>query len=96
MMVVFFLAAVSLLREDDNSCLWIPTFLVPAFLSTIVAVKPQLSGKITYFYTKCTLSQDFLPPVILSMGYFQLIVMGRSSFLEEKFVEYLRMKRTVS
>jgi hypothetical protein len=43
-MVLFFLTAVSLLREDDNSCLWIPTFLVPAFLSTIVAVKPQLSG----------------------------------------------------
>ena len=43
-MVVFFLTAVVKLQSDDNSCLWTPTFLVPAFLSTIVAVKPQLSG----------------------------------------------------
>ena len=44
-MVVFFLTAVVKLQSDDNSCLWTPTFLVPAFLSTIVAVKPQLSGE---------------------------------------------------
>lgn len=44
-MVMFFLAATVKLQEDDNACLWIPTFLVPAFLSSIVAVKPQLSGK---------------------------------------------------
>merc|ERR1712130_910855 len=37
-MVMFFLAATVKLQEDDNACLWIPTFLVPAFLSTIVAV----------------------------------------------------------
>ena len=43
-MVVFFLTAVVKLQSDDNACLWVPTFLVPAFLSTIVAVKPQLSG----------------------------------------------------
>ena len=36
--VMFFLAATVKLQEDDNACLWIPTFLVPAFLSTIVAV----------------------------------------------------------
>merc|ERR1712130_87118 len=42
-MVMFFLAATVKLQEDDNACLWIPTFLVPAFLSTIVAVRPQLS-----------------------------------------------------
>ena len=35
---MFFLAATVKLQEDDNACLWIPTFLVPAFLSTIVAV----------------------------------------------------------
>ena len=44
-MVVFFLTAVVKLQSDDNSCLWTPTFLVPAILSTIVAVKPQLSGE---------------------------------------------------
>ena len=43
-MVIFFLTAVVKLQSDDNACLWVPTFLVPAFLSTIVAVKPQLSG----------------------------------------------------
>ena len=43
-MVIFFLTAVVKLQSDDNSCLWTPTFLVPAILSTIVAVKPQLSG----------------------------------------------------
>ena len=43
-MVVFFLAATVKLQGDDNACLWVPTFLVPAFLSTIVAVRPQLSG----------------------------------------------------
>ena len=43
-MVIFFLSAVVKLRTDDNACLWIPTFLVPAFLSSIVAVRPQLSG----------------------------------------------------
>lgn len=42
-MVVFFLGATVKLQDDDNACLWIPTFLVPAFLSSIVAVKPQLS-----------------------------------------------------
>ena len=44
-MVVFFLAATVKLQSDDNACLWVPTFLVPAFLSTIVAVRPQLSGQ---------------------------------------------------
>ena len=43
-MVIFFLSATVKLQSDDNACLWIPTFLVPAFLSTVVAVKPQLSG----------------------------------------------------
>ncbi|XP_023342064.1 transmembrane protein 220 [Eurytemora carolleeae] len=43
-MVIFFLIAISLLKDDDNACLWVPTFLVPAFLSTIVAIKPQLSA----------------------------------------------------
>ena len=43
-MVVFFLTAVVKLQADDNACLWVPTYLVPAFLSTILAVKPQLSG----------------------------------------------------
>ena len=43
-MVIFFLSVVVKLRTDDNACLWIPTFLVPAFLSSIVAVRPQLSG----------------------------------------------------
>ena len=39
-MVVFFLIAAIFLREDDNSCVWIPTFSIPAFLSAIVVVKP--------------------------------------------------------
>ena len=43
-MVIFFLMVTVRLQSDDNACLWIPTFLVPAFLSTIVAVRPQLSG----------------------------------------------------
>ena len=43
-MVIFFLSAVVKLPTYDNACLWIPTFLVPAFLSSIVAVRPQLSG----------------------------------------------------
>ena len=43
-MVIFFLSATAKLQSDDNACLWIPTFLVPAFLSAVVAVKPQLSG----------------------------------------------------
>ena len=43
-MVIFFLSATAKLHSDDNACLWIPTFLVPAFLSAVVAVKPQLSG----------------------------------------------------
>ena len=43
-MVVVFLTATVKLQADDNACLWIPTFLVPAFLSTIVAIRPQLSG----------------------------------------------------
>ena len=44
-MVVFFLTATVKLQSDDNACLWIPAFLVPAFLSTVVAMKPQLSGR---------------------------------------------------
>ena len=44
-MVIFFLAATVKLQSDDNACLWIPAFLVPAFLSTVVAMKPQLSGR---------------------------------------------------
>ena len=43
-MVIFFLTVTVRLQSDDNACLWIPTFLVPAFLSTIVAIRPQLSG----------------------------------------------------
>lgn len=42
-MVMFFLAATIKLQEDDNACLWIPLFLVPAFLSSVVAVRPALS-----------------------------------------------------
>lgn len=42
-MVVFFMVAAIFLKEDDNSCLWIPLFLIPAFLSLIVVIKPQLS-----------------------------------------------------
>lgn len=45
-MVAFFLAATLKLQEDDNACLWIPTFLVPALLSSVVAVRPQLSDQI--------------------------------------------------
>ena len=58
-MVIFFLSAVVKLRTDDNACLWIPTFLVPAFLSTIVAVKPQLSGIIYHILEYNTL---YYPP----------------------------------
>ena len=44
-MVIFFLTATVKLQSDDNACLWIPAFLVPAFLSSVVAMKPQLSGR---------------------------------------------------
>ena len=54
-MVVFFLTAVVKLQSDDNSCLWTPTFLVPAILSTIVAVKPQLSGETRLAVNVCIL-----------------------------------------
>ena len=57
-MVIFFLTAVVKLQSDDNACLWVPTFLVPAFLSTIVAVKPQLSGCKTGSPPKCKLKCD--------------------------------------
>ena len=43
-MVVFFTAAAGQMKEDDNSCHFIPTYLVPAFLSLTVAIRPQLSG----------------------------------------------------
>jgi hypothetical protein len=43
-MVLFFLAAAAKLQEDDNACLWLPTFLVPALLSAAVALRPGLSG----------------------------------------------------
>ena len=42
-MVMFFLAATIKLQEDDNACLWMPLFLVPAFLSSVVALRPALS-----------------------------------------------------
>lgn len=40
-------------QEDDNACLWIPTFLVPALLSSVVAFRPQLSGWQLESYDKC-------------------------------------------
>ena len=43
-MVVFFIVAAIFMKEDDNSCLWMPLFMIPAFLSLIVVLKPQLSG----------------------------------------------------
>ena len=38
-MVGIFLGASFKLVKDDNSCLWVPTFLVPAFLSAVLAIK---------------------------------------------------------
>lgn len=45
-MVGFFLTATIKLQEDDNACLWIPTFLVPALLSSVIAIRPQLSEQV--------------------------------------------------
>ena len=56
-MVIFFLTATVKLQSDDNACLWIPAFLVPAFLSTVVALKPQLSGICTHKYARFILFQ---------------------------------------
>ena len=58
-MVIFFLIAISLLKDDDNACLWVPTFLVPAFLSTIVAIKPQLSGIIHWVSQSTSQFKDY-------------------------------------
>ena len=45
-MVGFFLTATIKLQEDDNAGLWIPTFLVPALLSSVIAIRPQLSEQV--------------------------------------------------
>ena len=44
LMVIFFIIATVKLQADDNACLWMPAFLIPAFLSSIVAISPALSG----------------------------------------------------